>query len=146
MKTRYAVVLAPVCVMALAGCHPERRVVTQGSSGFSRGGPTGQVIPHGTIVGAFRIVGGPMQLNGSTPNRPLRGTMAAHLHTANGKVVATTVVPPSGRFSLDIAPGRYLLIGSTPQVHGRGPGCPASHPMTVAAGQTVRLHVDCDVP
>jgi hypothetical protein len=142
MKSRDLAVLMAVCVALLAGCHATKQLASTGPSHIA----PGEVLAHGTIIGAFRIVGGPAQVDGSTPHHPLRGTMTVHSHKATGQVVATTKVPRSGRFRIDVAPGRYVLVGKTPQITGPGGGCPAFHPVTVAAGQTVHIHVFCEVP
>jgi hypothetical protein len=121
--------LAALALLA-AGC---------GHSQSSPGNPTGGH-GDGTIAGRFRIVGGPAP----GIDRPLSGRIDVHAGAATGKVVAVTSTTSSGAFSVSVSAGRYVLVGLTG--HSTGASCTSGLPTTVAAGQTARAIVQCDVP
>lgn len=90
-----------------------------------------------TIVGTFRIEGGPAP----GINRPLSGQITIHAGSATGRIVGTATAV-SGHFHSTVAPGRYVLVGTTN--HVTGALCTAD--TTALAGHTAHVGVRCDVP
>jgi hypothetical protein len=108
------------------------------ASGSSGGDASGQPVKATVaMVGTFRIQGGPAP----GINRPLSGTITIHAGSATGKVV-DTVTATSGHFHATVAPGRYVLVGTT--AHLTGAMCTTD--ATAIAGHTVHVGVNCDVP
>jgi hypothetical protein len=93
----------------------------------------------GTIVGTFRIQGGPYP----GINRPLSGRIEIHLGSESGRVVATTTAK-AGHFTVAVPTGRYVAVGRT----GSGSSllCSSGEAKTVHATKTVNVAVYCDVP
>lgn len=141
MKRQHAIVLALACVSGLAGCQSKKVITTSGNAAPPGTSRTGAIAP-GTIVGSFRMVGGPAP----GTSRPLHGGITVHVGSATGTVVGKVVVGPSGWFSVNVLPDRrYILVGKSPQMSGRPAGCPAFHPVTVSPGDTVHVRVVCEV-
>jgi hypothetical protein len=93
----------------------------------------------GTIIGSFRIVGGP------SPgiNNPLSGTIEIHLMSATGRVIATTTAV-SGHFRVAVPPGDYVATGTS--ARQSGVPCTSDSRTDVRAKATAHLTVSCDVP
>jgi hypothetical protein len=127
--------LATIGVLAiglcLAGCSSSSAPATGNNGGGT------SVAPTATIIGTFRIQGGPAP----GINRPLDGKITIHANSQTGQVVGS-VIASKGRFRTTIAPGRYVFVGMSSRVGGVG--CTAS--ATALGGQTVHVNVRCDVP
>jgi hypothetical protein len=93
----------------------------------------------GTIVGTFRIQGGPYP----GINRPLSGKIEIHAGSESGRVVATTTAK-AGHFIVTVPAGQYVAVGRT----GSGSSllCTSGEAKTVHATKTVHIAVECDVP
>jgi hypothetical protein len=93
--------------------------------------------------------GGPLGPGGAQPSeRPISGTVT---FTDVRHRQVTVQVSSSGRFSVGLAPGRYLVSGWSPAIgtsSGSGENEPCSPPesATVAAGHTAAVMVTCIVP
>jgi hypothetical protein len=122
--------LATIGSLALGLC-----LVGCGSS--STPGNGNGATPTATIVGAFRIEGGPAP----GINRPLDGQITIHAGTTTGHVVAT-VTAVSGHFRATVPPGRYVAVGKS---DGES-GIPCTGSATALAGHTSHVTVTCDVP
>jgi hypothetical protein len=88
--------------------------------------------PKGTITGHFYRVGGPPP---GLPS-PLPGT----IYVSGGSSVPAG---SDGSFSVAVSPGTYTLSGRSPAM---GDGlCHARRPVTVRAGDVVKVDVICDI-
>jgi hypothetical protein len=125
-----------VALLAVAAC-------SAGSGGKAHptlsNSPLPDLAGKGVVSGQFIAVGGPP----GAPNSPLRGRLVIRHH---GHQVLMVPVPRSGKFSFSIAPGRYRVVGLSPQYRGNGKeaACPAFHPLKVGAGLTTHLNVYCE--
>ena len=119
-------------------------------AGCSSGGPAVRTHPgvpvqtpsvgaHGVITGMFLAVGGPA---GALPS-PQRGRI--DVLRPDGQAAMSVKVPRNGTYSFGILPGRYTLVGHTPQFHvnGERAPCRASHPVTVRVGKIAHLDTYC---
>jgi hypothetical protein len=105
----------------------------------------------GTVTGTFMRVGGPAGLGGTQPRPvPLTGTV---LFTAGHHRMFAVRVGKTGRFTLGMPAGRYVVSGTSPsmgEVLASGatvdPPCTLPTSVTVVAGRTVRASVVCVVP
>ena len=83
-------------------------------------GATGHA-PHarpadGTVVGTFRRVGGPLGAGGTQPpSIPLMGTLR---FTAGHRRAVAVQVGKTGRFSVRLPAGRYVVSGRSPSIRG----------------------------
>jgi hypothetical protein len=108
-----------------------------------------QVPPAGGLVlGIFIRVGGPLGPGGKQPPEVrLSGTMR---FTRGGHAAITVRVGKAGTFAARLAPGRYRVSGTTPEIRGE-PGnieatCSLPGTVTVSAGLTRHVTVVCAVP
>lgn len=105
----------------------------------------------GTVTGTFMRVGGPIGLGGTQPRPvPLTGTV---LFTARHHRMFAVRVGETGRFTVGLPAGRYVVSGTSPlmgEVLASGatvdPPCAPPTSVTVVAGRTVRASVVCAVP
>lgn len=102
----------------------------------------------GRVLGKFMRVGGPLGPDGQQPKAvPLSGTMR---FTRTGHTATTVEVGKSGMFSIRLAPGRYRVVGRTPDIMGE-PGnieatCSLPGTLVVSAGLNRHITVVCAVP
>jgi hypothetical protein len=102
----------------------------------------------GRVLGKFVRVGGPLGPGGKQPEDvPLPGTMR---FTRAGHAAITVPVGNTGTFAVRLAPGRYRVSGTTPNITGE-PGntqstCSLSGTLAVPAGLTRHVTVVCAVP
>jgi len=105
----------------------------------------------GTVTGTFTRVGGPLLPTGKQPRPvPLPGTV---IFSASHHRMVAVRVGKSGRFSVSLLAGSYLVIGRSPAVGGAspsgalsGPPCSPPAPVDVVARHTVHVSVVCTVP
>jgi len=113
----------------------------------------------GTVVGTFRLIGGPPP----GESIPARGTVifnpvAKAQVTSGGTVIFAPVakdqvtsvrvtVSATGRFIAHIPTGTWTITASSPQFNSNERGaCGAVDPITVKAGKSTHVAVRCDVP
>jgi hypothetical protein len=120
------IVLLLIVAVALAGCSKQGT-----GSGGSSGGDSG-------ITGLVTL--GPLcpveRVESPCPDKPIAARI--QVKDAAGEVVATVSSGDDGRFTVSLAPGRYVLQGLAPT-----PGSPFPIGSTVTA--TVRPHRFTDV-
>lgn len=107
-----------------------------GTAGHTR--PTAD----GAIAGTFVIEGGP---SGAPPEQPVPGTIR---FAAAGRRTVKVYAGRSGRFTARLAPGYYLVSGTTPNIHGpgnQGTTC-AQKKARVSADRKTYLLLACYVP
>ena len=101
--------------------------------------PLPDLAGRGRVTGTFRAVCGPY----GAPDASQRGRILCR-HDGSGAM--TVHVAQVGKYSFLLAPGRYSLVGYTPQftVDGHEGAC-LSYPQTfnVRAGDTKRVDVLC---
>ncbi|MEO8889613.1 MAG: hypothetical protein ABI429_10050 [Jatrophihabitantaceae bacterium] len=114
--------------------------------GTSPAGPAGET---GTVVGQYRIVGGP----GPGINEAIPGTIWAYsghrelsalLHA---RPVAHVNTDSTGEFTLSLAPGQYTLLaaqGRSRTIESSGCGVPVY--VQIAASTGTRIDLICSVP
>ena len=85
--------------------------------------------PKGTISGHLYRVGGP------APGLP--SPMPGTIYVSGGPSVPAG---SDGSFSVAVSPGTYTLSGQSPDGL-----CRARHPVTVQAGEVVKVDVICDI-
>lgn len=92
----------------------------------------------GVITGTFLAVGGPF----GAASDPQHGRLVIR---RNGHVAMTVRVGPDGKYSFGILPGRYTVVGYSPQFHtdGKQGACPAMQPVTVRVGHTTHVDTYC---
>jgi hypothetical protein len=103
------------------------------------------------VHGKFEMVGGPMQPGKtSTPVKPLSGVVTFR---GSGGDVLNVTVGPSGKFSLNLAPGSYTVTGRSKQIEQQNadgsvsnPTCSPAVKLTVRAGTAAHVTVVCAVP
>ncbi len=103
------------------------------------------------VRGTFEMVGGPMQPGKtSTPVRPLSGVVTFR---DSGGGVFNVTVGPSGKFSLNLAPGSYTVTGRSKQLQQQNAdgsvserACAPAVKLMVRAGSTAHVTVMCAVP
>jgi hypothetical protein len=99
--------------------------------------PLPDLAGRGTITGSFLAVGGPA----GAPNEPQRGRI---LVRDNGRTTLTVRVAQDGRFSFQVLPGRYSLVGYSPQYNGGDAACQGARPsFAVRAGHRTLINVYC---
>ncbi len=126
-----------VAALALAAC-------SSGSGGTAHPTLSHSPLPdragRGVIAGQFLAVGGPF---GAQPS-PQRGRIIVRKH---GRLLLTVRVPRNGGFRIATLPGRYSLVGYTPQFHvdGSKGACRPIRPVVVIrAGHTTHVNVYCE--
>ncbi len=102
----------------------------------SCGSPNSLPGPTGTLKGTLRAVGGPA---GDGP-RALSGEVTLN---GSGGHITSIAVGPTGRFSVPVSVGTYIVSGLSPKYEGGASECHASGPITVTQGATIRIQVDC---
>jgi hypothetical protein len=97
----------------------------------------------GTVVGTFRLIGGPPP----GESIPARGTVI-FAPVAKGQATSVRVtVSATGRFIAHIPTGTWTVTASSPQFNSNERGaCDAVHPITVKTGKSTHVAVRCDVP
>jgi hypothetical protein len=155
--------LTSVVAAALAGCasgaqvaalsepspDPTTSVLTGSPTGPSPRATAGSHRSQGTIVGEYRLVGGPAP----GVNQPEPATIwvyAGHVdlsQMSHAKVAAHTNTDGSGHFTLSLDPGAYALFGSqglSSSVATDGCGVPVS--VQVKASTRTTIDLACSVP
>jgi len=105
----------------------------------------------GIVIGTFMRVGGPLGQGGTQPPPvPLMGTV---IFSAGHHRMVAVRVGKTGRFSVGLPAGNYVVSGRSPSLGGQsasgalvGPPCGPLTPVTVVAGRTVHASVICPVP
>jgi hypothetical protein len=147
MRTRVCRLAA---VALLAGCAgPAVAPAHVASSGPASRGPA----PRGTVTGRLQREGGPLGPGGTQPRViPLPGTVRFEL-SGRARPPVTVAVGRSGTFSVRLAPGAYRVTGQSPRLQeqlsdGTTTDAPCAQPaaVTVIAGRTVRVTLNCIVP
>jgi len=103
------------------------------------------------VRGKFEMVGGPVQPGKpSTPVRPLSGVVT--FRDSGGDMLNVTV-GPSGKFTLNLAPGSYTVTGRSKQIEQQNadgsvsnPACSPAVKLTVRPGTPAHVTVVCAVP
>ncbi len=105
----------------------------------------------GTVTGTFVLEGGPIPPDGA-PQRPIPLTGTLIFSAGHHRSVAVRV-GKSGRFSVGLPAGNYVVTGGSPsvmEVLASGARveepCAQPTPVTAVAGRTVRVSVVCSVP
>lgn len=94
--------------------------------------------PVGIIEGTMREVGGPPP----GIDKRLPGSLTAS--RTDGKPV-TAAVDGAGRFSLSLAPGKYHVVGHSPQYGDGTYDCEAGGPVTVTAHTVTHIELVCSI-
>jgi hypothetical protein len=105
----------------------------------------------GIVAGTFIRVGGPIAADGTQPAPvPLMGTVT---FSAGHRGLVAVHVGKSGRFSVTLPVGTYVVTGRSPSIMtvlASGATvenqCAGPTPVTVVAGRTVHVSVVCPVP
>ena len=99
---------------------------------------------YATVVGSFRIVGGPRP----GESIPARGGIAfVRQQRVYSLVVEIVNVGATGRFIAHLPPGTWVVTGTTPQIRPTGSGaCAAAMPIEVRADTRTSVIVQCDIP
>ena len=125
--------------MVAVGCLPlpVAAACASTSSVSARPGPTSR--SSGTIIGFLQAVGGPRP---GTP-RPLPGTIT--IRNRDGTTI-TASAGSAGTFSVQVPVGSYVLTGHSPLYDSGTSDCAAAPPrtITVTAGGTIRMAIDCE--
>jgi hypothetical protein len=108
---------------------------------------------RGTVTGRFQREGGPLGPGGTQPRViPLPGTVRFEAAGRAHPPVAVTV-GRSGTFSVRLAPGTYRVTGQSPKIQEglsdgttTDPPCAQPAVVTVIAGRTAMITVNCIVP
>lgn len=139
MKARRETVAAVAVAVVLLG----------GAGCVGAAGPVHRSPPaEGRVLGKFMRAGGPLGPGGKQPPEvPLSGTMR---FIGAGPAATTIRVGKAGTFAVRLAPGRYRVVGRTPDIAGE-PGnieatCSLPGTLVVSAGQTRHVTVVCAVP
>src|SRR5580692_9661828 len=103
-----------------------------GSSPSSTSSP-----PLGTVSGTFTLDAGL-----SIP-QPINGTVSFQRRRKTGTV--NVKVGNSGRFTVDLAPGEWLVSGRSPKfnINNHHPECPSKEPFQVTAHKKTSVQVQC---
>lgn len=97
----------------------------------------------GTVVGTFRIIGGPAP----GVSIPARGTVLFTPLKQNQGSSVRAAVNATGRFIAHIPTGTWKVTASSPQFNSNERGaCGALHPITVKVGKSTHVAVVCDAP
>jgi len=112
---------------------------------------SGTAADAGTVAGTFMRVGGPIGPGGMQPRAvPLMGTLT--FAASHHRIIAVHV-GNSGRFSVRLPAGEYLVVGRSPsivEVLASGATvedqCSPAISVTVVSGRTVQVSVVCPVP
>jgi hypothetical protein len=91
---------------------------------------------HSAVEGQLLVTGGPAP---GTP-RPSGGEVTAK--NAGGQTFSTSV-PSSGKFTLQLPPGRYALKGSSPQFGNGQYRCFALSSVSVPKDKSIHKNVYC---
>jgi hypothetical protein len=94
--------------------------------------PAGQGPVTGEVAGRLVRVGGPPGPGGQAGQQPMPGTVTF----ASAEHRVTVRVGKSGRFSVQLPPGRYRVSGP----------CSRPSPVTVTARRTAHVKIICVVP
>jgi hypothetical protein len=133
-----AVVLAAGCAQSATSTPSTATLPTASSSTVAPTTPTSSPAPgRGTLQGRFQATGGVV----AGPMFPLSGTVMV---TGQGLTQQVTV-GKDGTFRIDLPPGRYTLVGSSPRVTTGTDRCPTVGPAEVVAGTIVSVDVFCSV-
>lgn len=162
-----------LCITGLAGCSaasssstPTQAHATGTAPSNGTAKPTGTATASGTasrgpvdrymaallaVQGKFEMAGGPMQPGKtSTPVRPLSGVVT--FRDSGGELLNVTV-GPSGKFSLNLAPGSYTVTGRSKQIQQQNAdgsvserACSPAVKLTVRPGTAAHVTVVCAVP
>ncbi|MEV4275989.1 hypothetical protein [Actinoplanes xinjiangensis] len=130
--------IAGVALIALAGAGG-----TTAIPGADPGHPDDRVrAPAGpfpvTVTGLLRQVGGPL----GTPPRGIRGTV---WFRADDGTVTPTPTADSGRFTITVAAGRYVVTGAPAAGDPQQPTCQTEAPLTVSTDDLTGVEVDCHI-
>jgi len=125
--------------------------VSAKSVGHASAKSVGHASATGQVRGKFVMDGGPLGPNGQQPReRPLPGTVT---FTAKGHHSVNVRVGPTGRFVVQLLPGRYQVSGKSPRIievlsDGTQLVVPCSQALsvTVSANHTAIITVACLVP
>jgi hypothetical protein len=102
---------------------------------------SGPGLANGILTGHLYGVGGPATITGPPSPRPWPGTV-----TLTGPGVRLEVpVGASGTFSVPVPPGRYTLVGHSPQFGDGSYPCQAAGVVTVTSGHTTKADVLCQM-
>jgi hypothetical protein len=101
---------------------------------------TNTPLKTGTVVGTFRLNGGP----GPGESVPARGTVIFTSLKKNQGTSVRVTVSATGRFTAHIPIGTWKVTASSPQFNSnqRG-GCGAVHPITVKVDKSTPVVVQC---
>ncbi|HUJ04901.1 MAG TPA: hypothetical protein VLX31_02200 [Streptosporangiaceae bacterium] len=139
--------VAPSAVMrAMVGVTALLLVGACGVSAGAGSAPRGAA--RGTVTGRLVREGGPIGPGGKQPGEhPLPGQVR---FTAAGRHPVQVTIGTSGRFSVRLLPGRYTVVGRSPDLELRGRkgwrSCSEPQHVTVRAGQVRKITVVCVVP
>jgi hypothetical protein len=98
--------------------------------------PTPTIPGDGLVTGTLEAVGGPAP---GSP-RPLSGTVT--LRNTGGSTFAAQT-SSDGTFSIEVPAGSYAITGRSPLFQSGAVDCQASGPLTVTAGGTSSVAIDC---
>ena len=156
LMTSIPAAVLTVLLTACATSGPAEHVSATMSTSASAMHPSAPAIrastsDDGTVTGTFTRVGGPLLPIGKQPCPvPLAGTV---IFSAGHHRMVAVRVGKTGRFSVSLFAGRYLVTGRSPAVGGvspsgalSGPPCSPPAPVEVVAGRTVHVSVVCAVP
>jgi hypothetical protein len=138
--TTHRTIAAALLGLALTGCAGTAQASQNGHSAGANTSTT-TAATTATVVGRFRIVGGPYP----GINRATSGHIQIRANTAKGKIV-DTVAAPNGRFSASLPAGTYVFVGRANGMGTGGQGCTTGQAIALRAGATAKITVRCDVP
>ena len=122
-----------IMALALAGVLPF-------ACGSTLAGAANAPLKTGTVVGTFRLVGGP----GPGESIPARGTVIFALVTKGQATSVWATVSTTGPFTAHIPTGTWRVTASSPQFNSNQRGaCGAVHPITVKVGTITHVAVQC---
>jgi hypothetical protein len=132
-------------VLTAAACGASSPATRAANTSLAR---TATPADNGTVSGTFMRVGGPLGVDGTQPRPvPLMGTV---LFSASRDRTVAVTVGKTGRFSLRLPAGRYIVSGRSPALMASGatvdPACGSPVTITVVAHRAVRVSVVCPVP
>jgi hypothetical protein len=141
------IVCVAAVVVPLAGC-----AAGAGTAAVPHGGAA-RPAPRGTVTGRLQREGGPLGPGGTQPAVvPLPGTVRFELAGRTRPPVAVAVGRP-GTFTVALAPGTYRVTGQSPRIQEElsdgtttDPPCAQPAAVTVVAGRTARITLNCIVP
>jgi hypothetical protein len=127
--------IIPILAIVFAGLLPI-------ASGISPSEASNSPHKFGSVIGTFRLIGGP-----ADESIPTRGTVFFAPIAGESSKSITLIVTSTGRFETRIPTGQWTVTASSPHFASNAyHACGALHPLTVTVGKTAHVAVVCEVP